>query len=83
MYLVKFAVCSESVDIHVFFISRSFWFFRLSFHVRFITRAGRHRVLKWAPFVFRIIIIILGSTSGLILIGSRPDDKFFVVSRTV
>ena len=24
-----------------------------------------------------------GSTSGLMLFGSRPDDKFFVVSRIV
>ena len=30
-------------------------------------------------FVFRIIFIFWGSTSGLVLIGSRPDDKFFVV----
>ena len=42
-----------------------------------VTWAGRHRVLKWAPFVFRIIIFIFGgSTSGLTLIGSRPDDTF-------
>ena len=50
-----------------------------------VTRAVRHRVLKWALFVFRIFISIMfcGSTSGLMLIGSPPDDKFFVVSRTV
>ena len=35
------------------------------------TQAVRHRVLKWAPFVFCIIIIFFGggSTSGLMLIG--------------
>ena len=46
-----------------------------------ITRAGRLRVLKWARLVFRIIFG--GSTFGLILIGSRPHDTFFVVSNTV
>ena len=29
-------------------------------NILLVTRAGRLRVLKWAPFVFRIIIIILG-----------------------
>ena len=51
-----------------------------------ITWAGSLRVLKWAEFVFRIIIFIfifLGSTSGLMLIGSRPRDTLFVVSHTV
>ena len=49
-----------------------------------ITRAVTHQVLKWARFVFRIIIIIIfgGATSDLVLIGLRPDDTFFVV-RTV
>ena len=50
-----------------------------------VTRAGRHGVLK---SVFRIIICFCffggwGSTFGLTLVGSRPGDKFFVVSRTV
>ena len=46
-------------------------------NILLVTRDGRLRVLKWAPFVFRIIIIILGSTSGLMLIGSRlPRDTF-------
>ena len=27
--------------------------------------------------------VLGGSTSGLMLIGSRPDDTFFVVARTV
>ena len=38
------------------------------------TRARRLQVLKWARFVFRIIIFF-GSTSGRMLIGSRPDDS--------
>ena len=40
-----------------------------------ITRAGRRRVLKWAPFFFSYFFF-LGSTSGLMLIGSRPHDAF-------
>ena len=44
-----------------------------------ITQAVRHRVLKWARFVFRIIIIIIfifegGSTSGLMLISWRAPN---------
>ena len=42
------------------------------------TRAGMHRVLKWTLFAF----FCFGVTDFALwtLIGSRPDDAFFVVS---
>ena len=46
-----------------------------------ITRAGRHRVIKWALFFFCFFFLSFWFADFALWtqVGSRPDDTFFVV----
>ena len=76
MYVVE--VSKMDANFHVQLVTGVWMIFIFIFIMIIIIWAGSYRVKKWFRFRFHLANFALW-----MLIGSRPDDTFFVVSRTV